>query len=222
MSLLIKRTIPILLKAEKVSSYLVEEKNTISDQSDQDISSKIFYPEIRKLILNQLSKISKVSIKELIYKTVQDLKHILNKAGLTAKIYGRCKTPYSIWLKMQNKNIDFEQMKDVIAFRIIVNNLIECYKALDIISCYYSIDYKAFQDFISIPKINGYQSLHIVIYDFIKQRIEIQIRTRDMHQVAEVGLAAHWKYKQKNNKLINTFQNKTYLNLLGQELYNFD
>src|SRR5262249_8911723 len=111
------------------------------------------------------------------------------------------KTPYSIWRKMQRKNIAFEQLSDIIAFRIIVDNLEQCYQALGILHSHYPVVPGRFKDYISTPKPNGYQSLHTGILGPLKHRIEIQIRTARMEEVAELGVAAHWAYKQEEEKV---------------------
>jgi GTP pyrophosphokinase len=113
-----------------------------------------------------------------------------------AEISGRRKSPYSIWRKMHAKNVAFEQLSDVMAFRIVVDNLGECYQALGIIHARYPVVPGRFKDYISTPKPNGYQSIHTTVIGPEKQRIEVQIRTRDMHAVADMGVAAHWSYKQ--------------------------
>jgi len=113
-----------------------------------------------------------------------------------AEISGRRKSPYSIWRKMHAKNVAFEQLSDVMAFRVVVDNLTECYQALGIIHARYPVVPGRFKDYISTPKPNGYQSIHTTVIGPEKQRIEVQIRSRDMHAVADMGVAAHWSYKQ--------------------------
>jgi GTP pyrophosphokinase len=116
-------------------------------------------------------------------------------------ISGREKTPYSIWRKMQRKNIGFEQLSDIMAFRIVVESVPDCYRALGILHSQYSMVPGRFKDYISTPKPNGYRSLHTGVIGPEKQRIEIQIRTREMHEIAELGVAAHWRYKQGEHSL---------------------
>jgi len=120
----------------------------------------------------------------------------LTESGLTAEVCGREKTPYSIWLKMQRNNLSFEQLCDIMAFRVIVDTVEDCYRALGIVHGAYPVIPGRFKDYISVPKPNGYRSLHTGVFGPERQRIEIQIRTRDMHEVAEFGVAAHWHYKQ--------------------------
>ena len=118
------------------------------------------------------------------------------KAGLQAQISGRRKSPFSVWLKMQRKIVTLEQLSDTVAFRLIVATEAECYTALGIIHSAYPVLPGRFKDFISTAKPNGYRSLHTGVIGPKRQRIEIQIRTREMHEIAELGVAAHWVYKQ--------------------------
>jgi guanosine-3',5'-bis(diphosphate) 3'-pyrophosphohydrolase len=128
---------------------------------------------------------------------IAELEDKLRQGGLArASVSGREKTPYSIWHKMQRKNVGFEQLSDVMAFRVLVDEVAECYHALGIIHSAYHVVPGRFKDYISTPKPNGYRSLHTGVIGPEQQRIEVQIRTRDMHEVAELGVAAHWSYKQ--------------------------
>ncbi|GHU01912.1 GTP pyrophosphokinase [Alphaproteobacteria bacterium] len=111
-------------------------------------------------------------------------------------ISGRTKSPYSIWRKMAEKNRSFEQLGDVVAFRILVDTVQECYHALGIVHTRYQMIPTYYDDYISTPKPNGYRSLHTCVIGPERQRIEVQIRTREMHHVNEYGVAAHWSYKQ--------------------------
>src|SRR5215831_6944025 len=117
-------------------------------------------------------------------------------AGLDAQVSGREKTPYSIWRKMQTKNVSFEQLADIMAFRIIVADVAQCYQALGLIHGRYQVIPGRFKDYISVPKPNGYRSLHTGVIGPVGQRIELQIRTEEMQDQAERGVAAHWIYKQ--------------------------
>jgi len=128
-------------------------------------------------------------------KILKELRGVLSAAGIKATVEGREKTPYSIWRKMKRKNVGFEQLFDIMAFRIIVESVDHCYQALGIIHSHYHVIPGRFKDYISTPKPNQYQSLHTGIMGPEQQRIEIQIRTKDMHEVAELGVAAHWAYK---------------------------
>src|SRR6185437_6067683 len=126
---------------------------------------------------------------------IAELNRKLEEGGLKAAVSGREKSAYSIWRKMQRKNISFEQLADVMAFRVLVEDVSDCYQALGIIHSAYPVVPGRFRDYISTPKPNNYRSLHTGVIGPEQQRIEVQIRTREMHDVAELGVAAHWTYK---------------------------
>ena len=125
-----------------------------------------------------------------------DLQTLLSSRGIAAEVSGREKRPYSIWRKMQGRGLSFEQLSDVIAFRLIVEEEEACYRALGAVHSSWPMVPGRFKDFISTPKRNGYMSLHTTLVYGENARIEVQIRTRKMHEQAEFGLAAHWAYKQ--------------------------
>lgn len=127
---------------------------------------------------------------------IHELQERFNHEGLKASISGRIKRPYSIWRKMHHNNVTIEQLLDIVAFRIIVDTTEACYRALGILHSNYSVIPDRFKDYISTPKSNGYQSLHTCIVGPKGHRVEMQIRSREMHEVAEWGVAAHWQYKQ--------------------------
>ncbi len=162
----------------------------------QDLAFAELYPEARESIITRLEFLRKEGQAEL-EKTLGIIQHKIDAGGLpTAKIYGREKRPFSIWKKMENKNVEFEQLSDIMAFRIVCDTVAECYQALGIIHAEWHTIPGRFKDYISTPKSNGYQSLHTAILGPGQQRIEIQIRTKEMDDIAEYGLAAHWSYKQ--------------------------
>jgi len=132
----------------------------------------------------------------LVERIIEKLKAKLKEGGVDAWVSGREKTPYSIWRKMQRKNVGFEQLSDVMAFRVVVDNVEHCYQSLGLLHAAYPVVPGRFKDYISTPKPNGYRSVHTGVIGPERQRIEVQIRTRDMHDVAELGVAAHWVYKQ--------------------------
>ncbi len=126
---------------------------------------------------------------------IDELKKIFKQQNLSVTISGREKSPYSIWRKMQQKNITFEQLTDIIAFRVCLDDVKDCYQALGVINSEYVMIPGRFKDYISTPKPNNYQSLHSTVIGPNRQRVEIQIRTHKMHEVNEYGVAAHWQYK---------------------------
>lgn len=132
----------------------------------------------------------------LVPKIIEQLQKDMTDNNIKAVISGREKTPYSIWRKMQQKNASFEQLADIMAFRICVDDIASCYQALGIVHSKYHMVPRRFKDYISTPKPNGYKSIHTGVIGPENTRIEIQIRTAEMHEVAEKGVAAHWAYKQ--------------------------
>jgi GTP pyrophosphokinase len=132
---------------------------------------------------------------------IEDVKNViskeLDKAGFKFEVFGRSKHLWSIYKKMQSRNIDYEQLYDVLAFRVIVESVAECYGVLGLVHSLWKPIPGRFKDFIAMPKTNNYQSLHTTVIGPGGERIEIQIRTREMHLVAERGIAAHWKYKER-------------------------
>jgi guanosine-3',5'-bis(diphosphate) 3'-pyrophosphohydrolase len=162
----------------------------------QDLAFAELYPEARESIVTRLQFLRAEGEAELA-KVVGTLKDKLAEAGLkNFEIIGREKKPFSIWKKMESKNVSFEQLSDIVAFRIIVDSIPDCYHALGIIHAEWHTIPGKFKDYISTPKSNGYQSLHTAVLGPGQQRVEIQIRTAEMHEIAEYGLAAHWSYKQ--------------------------
>tara|TARA_R110000787_G_scaffold71232_2_gene158524 strand:+ start:3021 stop:5126 length:2106 start_codon:yes stop_codon:yes gene_type:complete len=128
-----------------------------------------------------------------------ELQLLLGSRDLPVTVSGREKHPYSIWRKMQERHISFEQLTDVMAFRVITDSPEDCYRALGVIHQTYKMVPGRFKDYISTPKRNGYRSIHTTVIHQDNARIEVQIRSRDMHNHAELGLAAHWAYKQKGD-----------------------
>lgn len=142
----------------------------------------------------------------LVPKIIDQLKKDMEENGIQANISGREKTPYSIWRKMQQKNASFEQLSDIMAFRICVDDIATCYQALGIVHSKYHMVPRRFKDYISTPKPNGYQSIHTGVIGPENTRIEIQIRTNEMHEIAEKGVAAHWAYKQGERAVGRNFR----------------
>lgn len=161
----------------------------------QDLGFAILHSEERTSILNRLEFLRKDG-GFVVDKIESHIRKTLSDMGIQAEVSGREKSPCSIWQKMRQKNISFEQLSDIIAFRVIVEDVIDCYQVLGIIHAAYHMVPESFKDYISTPKDNGYRSLHTVVVGPEKQRIEIQIRTHEMNEVNELGVAAHWSYKQ--------------------------
>ncbi len=124
------------------------------------------------------------------------IKQALAESGLTVKVVGREKHPYSIWQKMSERHVSFEQVTDIMAFRVVTENEADCYRAMGVLHTTWQFLPGRFKDYISTPKNNGYRSLHTSLMYENSMRVEVQIRTREMHQRNEFGLAAHWAYKQ--------------------------
>ena len=167
--------------------------NKIRDELE-DLSFKILNPEARNLVNERLNLIKK-KYDDTFVEMSKSFTDLLKKANINSKIYGREKTPFSIWIKIQKKKMSLEQMSDIIGFRIILDNIDDCYKALGLFHKKWHCIPGKFKDYISSPKINNYQSLHTGIIGPNKRPIEIQLRTSAMHEFAQRGIASHWKYK---------------------------
>ncbi|MDA9631356.1 RelA/SpoT family protein [Candidatus Pelagibacter sp.] len=168
----------------------------------EDLSFEILNNDARKLIKKKLDEI-KLDTKNIFETLSYELSEILNDNRINAEIHGREKTPFSIWRKVQKKRISLEQITDIIGFRITLSTIDECYKTLGIFHKKWNCIPGKFKDYISSPKINGYKSIHTSVIGSNKKPIEIQIRTHEMHEFAERGVASHWKYKssEKFNSL---------------------
>jgi GTP pyrophosphokinase len=161
----------------------------------EDLAFAELNPEARDSVLRRL-KFLREKDSGFVPRIVEGLQATFREAGIEAEVIGREKTPYSIWMKMQRKNVSFEQLFDIMAFRVIVDTVGDCYQALGAVHGAYAVVPGRFKDYISTPKPNGYQSLHTGVFGPGGSRIELQIRTRDMDEIAERGVAAHWLYKQ--------------------------
>src|SRR5436305_7187076 len=162
----------------------------------EDLAFAELYPDARASVTARLGFLRDLG-GDMVPRIIDELNRKLTEGGLTvAIVQGREKSPYSIWRKMQRKDVSFEQLADVMAFRVMVDNIAECYHALGILHSTYHVVPGRVKDYISTPKPNNYRSLHTGVIGPQRQRIEIQIRTRDMHEIAELGVAAHWIYKQ--------------------------
>lgn len=165
----------------------------------EELAFKELHPEAYESIKARLSFLREQG-GDLVSRIIKALYDDLKDSGIQVEITGREKTPYSIWRKMQRQNATFEQLSDIIAFRIIVPTVADCYHVLGIIHTKYPMVPGRYKDYISTPKPNGYKSLHTGVIGPEKHRIEIQIRTKEMHEIAEIGVAAHWRYKQGDYK----------------------
>lgn len=161
----------------------------------EDIAFSYLNPDARESLQSRLNFLYE-NADYTVEAIIEDITRSLKDNNIEAQVSGRQKTPYSIWRKMQHKRIAFEQLSDIMAFRIIVNQIPDCYQALGVLHNEYLVLPQRFKDYISTPKPNGYQSLHTGLIGPFNSRIEVQIRTKDMHTIAEYGIAAHWQYKQ--------------------------
>jgi RelA/SpoT family (p)ppGpp synthetase len=173
----------------------------------EDLSFEILNIDARTLIQNRLKEIKKDK-EDLFDNLSQEIKDLLLENNVKAIIYGREKTSFSIWRKLQKKRVSLEQITDIIGFRIILENIDDCYHALGVLHKKWNCIPGKFKDYISSPKINGYKSLHTSVIGSYKKPIEIQIRTNEMHDFAERGIASHWKYK--SSEKFNSLQWKEY------------
>jgi len=164
----------------------------------EDKSFAVLNDEARSLIVSRVKEISPSRTK-IFNEVLIEIKNILKENNINAEVVGREKTPFSIWRKVNEKRISLEQITDLIGFRIITKNNTDCYKILGIFHTKWSAVPGRFKDYISTPKSNKYQSIHTTIIGPKKQRVEIQIRTQQMNDYAERGIAAHWLYKKNED-----------------------
>lgn len=175
----------------------------------EDLSFAEINPDARNSILSRLNFLRNTPDDHIV-PILEEIQQVLLENGLNALVSGREKTPFSIWSKMQRKNMMFEQMSDIIAFRVILETVPQCYQALGILHSTYPVISERFKDYISIPKQNNYRSLHTTIIGPLQRRIEVQIRTAEMDEICELGVAAHWQYKQ-GQKIVPDSQNYRWL-----------
>ncbi len=163
----------------------------------EDLCLRYLHPDIYYRLAEKIA-MKKREREAYIEETLNHVQEKMLEYSVTGEVTGRPKHFFSIYKKMQQRGVDFEQIQDLLAFRILVNNITECYKCLGIIHSAFTPVPGRFKDYIAIPKVNNYQSLHTTVIGPKAERIEIQIRTFEMHEVAERGVAAHWKYKERN------------------------
>ena len=161
----------------------------------EDLSFRTLDPEAHSVVKQRLDALAERN-RNLIGEIETQLTTNLRKNGLTALVYGRRKKPFSIWTKMERKSIGFEQLSDIFAFRVIVSDVEACYRALGIVHTTWPVVPGRFKDYISTPKQNDYRSVHTTVIGPGNQRVELQIRTEEMHRIAELGIAAHVFYKE--------------------------
>jgi GTP pyrophosphokinase len=171
----------------------------------QDLAFSHLYP-VRYRTLSKAVKAARGNRREVVSKILDSVKNTLAATGIQAQVYGREKTLYGIYRKMRNKHLSFSQVLDVYGFRIVVDSFANCYVALGTLHALYKPMPGKFKDYIAIPKLNGYQSLHTTLIGPYGTPVEFQIRTTEMHRVAEAGVAAHWLYKDEDASLTDLQQ----------------
>src|SRR3954465_13122388 len=160
----------------------------------EDLAFRDLNPDAYKVISDRLDALETRNI-GLVTEIEQQLTKKLADRGIAAEVTGRAKRAYSIWRKMERKSVGFEQLSDIVGFRVVVSTLAECYQALGIVHTTWPMVPGRFKDYVSTPKQNDYRSIHTTVIGPGKQRVELQIRTREMHELAEYGIAAHALYK---------------------------
>ena len=174
----------------------------------EDLSLVHLYPD-RHRVLAKAVKAARGNRREVVNKVLDSIKRKLKGAGVDAQVHGREKHLYSIYRKMREKHLSFAQVEDVFAFRVVVKDVPACYVVLGTLHALYKPIPGRFEDYIAIPKANGYQSLHTTLFGPFGTPIEVQIRTEEMHKIAEAGVASHWLYKSSDATL-SELQKKTH------------
>ncbi|MFD1159559.1 RelA/SpoT family protein [Roseovarius aestuarii] len=160
----------------------------------EDLAFRVLNPDARASIIRRFITLQKET-GDVVEKITGDMRHEIEKAGIEADVLGRAKKPYSVWRKMQEKELGFSRLSDIYGFRIITDSEYDCYSVLGAIHQRWRAVPGRFKDYISQPKSNGYRSIHTTVSGRDGKRVEVQIRTRQMHDVAETGVAAHWSYR---------------------------
>ncbi len=190
----------IALETAEIYAFLAERIGMQEMKSElEDLAFAELNTEARDSIVARLEFLRSEG-GDMVTRILSQLRSTLSAAKVPAAVTGREKRPYSVWRKMQRRNIGFEQLSDIMAFRVVVGSVANCYKALGVIHGAYPVVPERFKDYISTPKPNNYQSLHTSIFGPERLRIEVQIRTRAMDEIAERGVAIHWQYKQGTSK----------------------
>ncbi len=160
----------------------------------EDLAFRVLNPEGRASIIRRFITLQKET-GDVVQKITSDMRFEIENVGIDAQVFGRAKKPYSIWRKMQEKGIGFSRLSDIYGFRVITRNEMDCYRALGAIHQRWRAVPGRFKDYVSQPKTNGYRSIHTTVSGRDGKRVEVQIRTQQMHDVAETGVAAHWSYR---------------------------
>jgi GTP pyrophosphokinase len=160
----------------------------------EDLAFRVLNPEARNSIIRRFITLQREA-GDVVARITADMRVELEKAGIQAEVMGRAKKPYSIWRKMQEKEMGFSRLSDIYGFRIITATEADCYRVLGAIHQRWRAVPGRFKDYISQPKTNGYRSIHTTVSGRDGKRVEVQVRTREMHEVAETGVAAHWSYR---------------------------
>ncbi|MDP5306773.1 RelA/SpoT family protein [Paracoccus spongiarum] len=160
----------------------------------EDLAFKVINHEARNSIIRRFVSLQRAS-GDIIGQITADIRAELEREGIEADVFGRAKKPFSVWRKMQEKQLAFSRLSDIYGFRIITRSEMDCYRALGVIHHRWRAVPGRFKDYISQPKSNGYRSIHTTVSGRDGKRVEVQIRTRQMHEVAEAGVAAHWSYR---------------------------
>lgn len=161
----------------------------------EDLSFRVLNAEARKSIIRRFITLQRET-GDMVHSITADIRTELDKAAIDAAVYGRAKKPYSIWRKMQEKDLAFSRLSDIYGFRVICETEADCYRILGVIHHRWKAVPGRFKDYISQPKQNGYRSIHTTVQGRDGKRVEVQIRTRQMHEVNEAGVAAHWAYRE--------------------------
>ena len=161
----------------------------------EDLAFRVLNPDARNSIIRRFITLQRET-GDVVHKITADIRHELEKAGIEADVYGRAKKPYSVWRKMQEKDLAFSRLSDIYGFRVITANVADCYRVLGVIHQRWLAVPGRFKDYISQPKSNGYRSIHTTVSGRDGKRVEVQVRTRQMHEVNESGVAAHWSYRE--------------------------
>lgn len=161
----------------------------------EDLGFRVLNPDARNSIIRRFITLQREA-GDVVHKISADIRNELEKAQIEGDVFGRAKKPYSVWRKMQEKDLAFSRLSDIYGFRVITGNVADSYRVLGVIHQRWRAVPGRFKDYISQPKSNGYRSIHTTVSGRDGKRVEVQIRTRQMHEVNESGVAAHWSYRE--------------------------